>query len=244
MNYIQNIFKSKENKNNPLIASLIPILGFKPKKLRYYERALTHRSTNLKDSLGNSFNYERLEYVGDAVLGAVIADYLYKAVPEANEGYLTKMRSKIVSRGYLNKIGKNMGLMPLMKSNLDLSKFSQNTHGNLLEALVGAVFLERGFKNCKSFIYDRIINPYVDIAMLEGKIISYKSLIVEWCQKEKKKLYFSCVKDVGLEELKHFSVILEIDGKTISRARATSRKKAEEKACQRAYFALQDKIQP
>ena len=244
MLYIQNIFSLKENKNNFLTTFLAPILGFKPKKLHFYKKALTHRSANLKDNFGNAFNYERLEYLGDAVLGAVVADYLYNIVPEANEGYLTKMRSKIVSRKYLNKIGENMGLMLLMKSNLDPAKFSKNNHGNLLEALIGAVFLDRGFKNCKRFIYDRIINPYVDLSFLEGKIISYKTLIVEWCQKEKNKLDFIFEKDLGQEQLKHFTVVLEINGKITARARATSKKKAEEKACQRAYFALQDKIQP
>ena len=243
MNYIQNIFNARQNKNNPLFSALEPILGFRPKTVGFYERAFTHRSTKLKDSQGNAFNYERLEYVGDAILGAVIADYLYKSVPGANEGYLTKMRSKIVSRGYLNKIGKEMGLMPLMRSNLALSKFGQNTHGNLLEALVGAVFLDKGFKPCKQFIYKCIIEPYVDISLLEGKITSYKSLLVEWCQKEKNTLRFNCEKDDGVEVFKHFSVTLLINDKVIAKARGTSRKKAEEKACHRAYFALQDKIE-
>lgn len=243
MSYIQNIFNARQNKNNPLFPALKPILGFRPKTIELYEKAFTHRSTKLKDSHGNAFNYERLEYVGDAMLGAVVADYLYKSAPKANEGYLTKMRSKIVSRGYLNKIGKEMGLMRLMRSNLALSKFSQNTHGNLLEALVGAVFLDKGFKPCKEFIYKCIIDPYVDIAMLERKITSYKGVIVEWCQKEKKTLRFSCKKDEGVEAFKHFSVALLINEKVIAKARATSTKKAEEKACQRAYFALQDKIE-
>ena len=243
MNYIQNIFSTRQNKNNPLFSALEPILGFRPKTFEFYERAFTHRSTKLKDPQGNAFNYERLEYVGDAILGAVISDYLYKSVPSANEGYLTKMRSKIVSRGYLNKIGKEMGLLPLMRSNLALSKFGHNTHGNLLEALVGAVFLDKGFANCKQFIYNSIIEPYVDISLLEGKITSYKSLLVEWCQKEKNNLRFNCEKDDGVEIFKHFSVILLINDKVIAKARGTSRKKAEEKACHRAYFALQDKIE-
>ena len=242
MNYIRNIFNARQYKKNPLLYALEPILGFRPKTIRLYERAFTHRSTKLKDLKGNAFNYERLEYVGDAILGAVIADHLYKSAPSADEGYLTKMRSKIVSRGHLNKIGKEMELMPLMKSNIALSKFGQNTHGNLLEALVGAVFLDKGFKSCENFIYKRIIDPYVDISQLEGKITSYKSLLVEWSQKEKKTLRFNSEKDEGTEVLKHFAVTLLINDKVIAKARATSRKKAEEKACHRAYFALQDKI--
>ncbi len=243
MNYIQNILKLRHKKNNKLSNALEPILGFKPKKIHYYERAFTHRSTNKKDDIGNPFNYERLEYVGDAILGAVVAHYLYVSILDANEGYLTKMRSKIVSRSHLNKIGKELHLISLLNSKLENSKFGDNIHGNLFEALVGAVFLDRGYSMSEKFIFDSVIDPHVDINQLEGKVISYKSLMVEWCQKEKKRIKYSRCHDEGVDEVKHFSVTLEIDGKVIAKARATSRKKAEEKVSQRGYFALQDKIQ-
>ena len=243
MNYIQNILKLRHRKNNKLSNALEPILGFKPKKIHYYERAFTHRSTNKKDEIGNPFNYERLEYVGDAILGAVVAHYLYVSILDANEGYLTKMRSKIVSRSHLNEIGKGLHLISLLDSKLENSKFGDNIHGNLFEALVGAVFLDRGYSMSEKFIFDSVIDPNVDINQLEGKVISYKSLMVEWCQKEKKRIKYTRCHDEGVDEVKHFSVTLEIDGKIIAKARATSRKKAEEKVSQRGYFALQDKIQ-
>jgi|TARA_Y100000385_G_scaffold53449_1_gene50880 ribonuclease-3 len=243
LNYIQNILKLRHRKNNKLSNALEPILGFKPKKIHYYERAFTHRSTNKKDEIGNPFNYERLEYVGDAILGAVVAHYLYVSILDANEGYLTKMRSKIVSRSHLNEIGKGLHLISLLDSKLENSKFGDNIHGNLFEALVGAVFLDRGYSMSEKFIFDSVIDPHVDINQLEGKVISYKSLMVEWCQKEKKRIKYTRCHDEGVDEVKHFSVTLEIDGKIIAKARATSRKKAEEKVSQRGYFALQDKIQ-
>lgn len=243
MNYIQNILNLRHKKNNKLSASLEPILGFKPKKIHYYERAFTHRSTNKKDDKGNPFNYERLEYVGDAILGAVVAHYLYVSILDANEGYLTKMRSKIVSRSHLNKIGKSLDLISLLNSKLDHAKFGDNIHGNLFEALVGAVFLDRGYNISEQFIFNSVIDPHVDLDQLEGKVISYKSLMVEWCQKEKMKIHYARCQDEGVDEVKHFSVLLKIDGKIIAKARATSRKKAEEKVSQRGYFALQDKIQ-
>ena len=243
MNYIQNILKLRHKKNNKLSNALELILGFKPKKIHYYERAFTHRSTNKKDEIGNPFNYERLEYVGDAILGAVVAHYLYVSILDANEGYLTKMRSKIVSRSHLNEIGKGLNLISLLDSKLENSKFGDNIHGNLFEALVGAVFLDRGYGMSEKFIFDSVIDPHVDINQLEGKVISYKSLMVEWCQKEKKRIKYLRCHDEGVDEVKHFSVTLEIDGKIIAKARATSRKKAEEKVSQRGYFALQDKIQ-
>jgi len=243
LNYIQNIFKSNSSKNNPFIAELEPLLGFKPKTIHFYERALTHRSACEKDEFGNPFNYERLELVGDAVLGVVIAKHLYMAVPEASEGYLTQMRAKIVSREYLNQIGKDFGLIEFMKTHLDYSKFSENTHGNLLEALIGAIFLDKGYRVCEKFIDKSIITPHVDIQRLEGKITSYKSLIVEWCQKKKKTLRFVNENDTGIEKTKHIAVHLKIDNTIVAKARATSRKKAEEKASRRAFFALQNQIE-
>jgi|TARA_B110000967_G_scaffold15434_1_gene14659 ribonuclease-3 len=218
------------------------VVGYTPKKLYYYIKAFTHGSTNQKDSFGNSISYERLEYVGDAVLSAVIAHYLFEKVLEGDEGYLTKMRSKIVSREHLNEIGKELGLSSFMRTKIPISQFGDNIHGNLLEALIGAVFLDKGYAACEKFIYKRLIIPHVDIDLLEGKVISYKSLIIEWCQKEKKHFNFESLKDVGQDILKHFSVKLLIDGKTIAKARATSKKKAEEKVSKRAYFVLQGKI--
>ena len=243
MNYIQNILKLRHRKNNKLSNALEPILGFKPKKIHYYERAFTHRSTNKKDEIGNPFNYERLEYVGDAILGAVVAHYLYVSILDANEGYLTKMRSKIVSRKHLNELGKDLNLIRFVKSNINKLNIGDNIHGNIFESLVGAVFLDRGYSMSEKFIFDSVIDPHVDINQLEGKVISYKSLMVEWCQKEKKRIKYTRCHDEGVDEVKHFSVTLEIDGKIIAKARATSRKKAEEKVSQRGYFALQDKIQ-
>jgi ribonuclease-3 len=239
---LRNIFKPNTPKNTALKASISQIVGYTPKKLYYYIKAFTHGSINQKDSFGNSVSYERLEYVGDALLSAVIAHYLFEKVVGGDEGYLTKMRSKIVSREHLNEIGKELKLSCLMRTKIPITQFGDNIHGNLLEALIGAVFLDKGYAACEKFIYKRVINPHVDIDQLEGKVISYKSLIIEWCQKEKKKFDFQNQKDAGQDILKHFSVKLLIDGKTISKARATSKKKAEEKVSKRAYFVLQGKI--
>ena len=238
----RNIFKPNTPKNTVLAASIKQVVGYTPKKLYYYIKAFTHGSTNQKDSFGNSISYERLEYMGDAVLSTVIAHYLFEKVIEGDEGYLTKMRSKIVSREHLNEIGKELGLSALMRTKIPITQFGDNIHGNLLEALIGAVFLDKGYSACEKFIYKRVITPHVNIDQLEGKVISYKSLIIEWCQKEKRTFTFENQKDVGQDILKHFSVKLLIDGKTIAKARATSKKKAEEKVSKRAYFVLQEKI--
>ncbi len=218
------------------------ILGFKPKKIKVYETAFTHRSMNIKNSKGHAINYERLEFLGDAMLSAVIASHLYLEVPSGDEGYLTKMRSKIVSREHLNELGRELNLIDLVDSKIPNGQFGDNIHGNLFEALVGAIFLDRGYKYCEKFIYKRVITPHVDIERLEGKVISYKSLLIEWCQKEKKSFNYDVYDDTGNDDIRHFSVKLSIDKKIVSKARATSKKKAEEKASKRAFFVFQSQI--
>ncbi|GGD15627.1 ribonuclease 3 [Hyunsoonleella pacifica] len=218
------------------------ILGYKPKKMQVFQKAFTHRSMNLKDDNGNPLNYERLEFLGDAMLSAVIASHLFQEVPSGDEGYLTKMRSKVVSREHLNELGRELNLIDLVESKIPSGQFGDNIHGNLFEALVGAIFLDKGYKQCEKFIYKRIISPHVDIEQLEGKVISYKSLLIEWCQKEKKTFNYNVYEDTGNDDVRHFSVKLSIGDKIVAKARATSKKKAEEKASKRAFFAFQNKM--
>lgn len=221
---------------------LTTILGFQPTTLRYYEKAFTHRSANKLDEKGNQINYERLEFLGDAMLGSVIAAHLYNEVPSGDEGYLTKMRSKIVSREHLNELGRDFNLIQFVESKVNPQHFGENIHGNIFEAFIGAIYLDRGYTYCEKFIQNKIIKPYVDIAKLEGKVISYKSLIIEWCQKEKKTFKFDVYEDNGKEGAKFFGVKLYIDEQIVSKARATSKKKAEETAAKRAFFVFQEKI--
>jgi len=243
MSFIQNIFNSSRSKaDGNFFLLLNQILGYKVKNKELYLKAFTHRSMNIKDKNGNAINYERLEFVGDAMLGAVIASYLFEEVPHGDEGYLTKMRSKVVSREHLNELGKELKLIDLVESKIPKNNFGNNIHGNLFEALVGAIFLDKGYKQCERFINDRIVEPHVDIEQLEGRVISYKSLLIEWCQKEKKTFDYNVYEDSGNDDIKHFSVKLSIDKKVVSKARATSKKKAEEKASKRAFFAFQKQI--
>lgn len=218
------------------------IIGFKPKKIHYYKKAFTHRSLNKRDESGNAVNYERMEFLGDAMLSAVIASHLFKEVPGGNEGYLTRMRSKIVSRKHLNELGKDLGLLQHIQTNIGKDQFGVNIHGNLFEALVGAIYLDRGYRYCEKFIYERVIDPYVDIEQLEGTVISYKGLLIEWCQKEKLDFNYEVYEDTGKDEMKHFAVKLRIGGRVVAKARATSKKKAEEKASKRAYYVFQNRI--
>ena len=242
MNFLTNLFNSHSKEDGNFFLGIKAIVGFEPKNLDIYKKAFLHRSTNKRDSDGNPMNYERLEFLGDSMLGTIISKYLYNEVPLGDEGYLTKMRSKIVSREHLNELGKDLNLIQYVESRIPKSHFGDNIHGNVFEALVGAVYLDRGHKYCERFIRERVIKPYVDIEQLEGKVISYKSLVIEWCQKKKKTFNYNVYEDTGNDALKHFAVKLSIAGHVVAKARATSKKKAEERASKRAYFALQDKI--
>lgn len=242
MAFIRNILNSRSKKNGNFFIQLKQILGYKPKDVSIFKKAFTHRSMNLRDGEGNAVNYERLEFLGDAMLSAVIASHLFQEVPGGDEGYLTKMRSKVVSREHLNELGRELNLIALVKSKIPSGQFGDNIHGNLFEALVGAIFLDKGYKYCEKFIYKTVITPHVDITQLEGKVISYKSLLIEWCQKEKKVFDYNVYEDTGNDNVRHFSVKLSIDRKIVSKARATSKKKAEEKASKRAFFVFQSKM--
>ncbi|MBT8394088.1 MAG: ribonuclease III [Flavobacteriaceae bacterium] len=242
MKFIRNILNSRSDKDGNFFIAMSKTLGFKPSNLQFYQKAFTHRSMNIRDKIGNPINYERLEFLGDAMLGAVVALHLFKEVPKGNEGYLTKMRSKIVSREHLNELGKELNLINFIESKIPQNSFGDNVHGNLFEALVGAIFLDKGYNQCEKFIFKTVIIPHVDIELLEGKVISYKSLLIEWCQKEKKTFYYEVYEDTGNDYQKHFSVKLSINDKVVAKARATSKKKAEEKASKRAYFVFQKRI--
>ncbi len=243
MRIIKKIFsKSRSLEDGIFFGAIEKILGFAPKNIDIYKKAFTHRSSNILDGVGNPLNYERLEFLGDAMLSAVIAGHLFNEAPTGDEGYLTKMRSKIVSREHLNELGKDLKLVQFVESKVPVQHFGDNIHGNIFESLVGAIYLDRGYEFCEKFIQKRVVIPYVDIARLEGKVISYKSLVIEWCQKEKRQFHFDIFEDNGIDGERLFGVKLSIDEKVIAKARATSKKKAEEKASQRAYFAFQEKI--
>jgi ribonuclease III len=223
-----NLFKkilsnSRSDEDGIFFTEIQKILGFKPINIEIYKKAFTHRSFNKTDAKGNPISYERLEFLGDAMLSAVIAGHLFNEVPHGDEGYLTKMRSKVVS-------------------NVPMKHFGDNIHGNIFEALIGAIFLDKGYTYCEKFINKRVIIPYVDIAKLEGKVISYKSMVIEWCQKEKKSFHFDVYDDNGIDGQRFFGVKLMIESKIIAKSRATSKKKAEEIAAKRAYFALQERM--
>ena len=243
MNLIRKITNSHSGKDEEFIMAMKQILGYRPKKIDFYREAFTHSSLKKLTNKGVPKNYERLEFLGDAILGAVIANYLFKKIPTGDEGYLTQMRSKIVSREHLNELGKDLDLIHFVESSVPNTNFGDNIHGNLFEALIGAIHSDKGYAFTEKFIYRFVIEPYVDIERLEGKITSYKSVLIEWSQKNKKRIKYNVYEDTGNDTLKHFSVKLLVDKDLISKGRATSKKKAEEIASKRAYYKLKAQIE-
>ena len=166
------------------------ILGFYPRNIRIYEQALLHKSSSVKSEKGRLLNNERLEFLGDAVLDTVVADILYQKFEGKREGFLTNTRSKIVSRETLNRVAEQIGLLQLIKFNTRQSAHNSYMGGNAFEALIGAIYLDRGYEGCKEFIVHRIIGKYIDIEKISRKEVNFKSKLIEWSQKNRMEISF------------------------------------------------------
>lgn len=166
------------------------ILGFYPKNINYYKQALLHKSLSVKNEKGRPFNNERLEFLGDAILDAIIADIVYQKFDGKREGFLTNTRSKIVSRETLNHLADQIGLTKQIKFSTRQSAHNSYMGGNAFEALIGAIYLDRGYAYCKYFMERRIIGTYLNLDKLSRKEVNFKSRLIEWSQKNKIQIAF------------------------------------------------------
>lgn len=203
------------------------ILGFVPVKLYLYELAFLHKSAQNNGKY--KFNNERLEYLGDAVLSLIIGDYLFKKYPYKDEGFLTKMRSKIVKRKTLNEVSQKMGLHKILGEYAN-GKVSSSMAGNALEALIGAVYLDKGYHKCKNLVVNLILRKYLDIEELENVDDNYKSQLLEWAQKEGKVVNYNLHDKDKVNGRDFFKIALMIDNKKISESEAYNKKAAEQRA--------------
>ena len=169
------------------------ILGFYPRNIRIYEQALLHKSLSVKTDQGRLLNNERLEFLGDAILDAVVGDIVYQKFEGKREGFLTNTRSKIVSRESLNHVAEQIGLAKLIKYSSRQSAHNSYMGGNAFEALVGAIYLDRGYVYCKYFIEKRIIGQYLNLNKISRKEVNFKSKLIEWTQKNKVEITFELV---------------------------------------------------
>ena len=211
---------------------LCTLLGFYPKKLELYIQALTHKSYKKRGGLHN----ERLEFLGDAVLGFVVGEILYQKFPSGTEGFLTQMRSKIVSRKTLNKLALEIKLNKLVRYHK--SAMNQSLYGNALEALVGAIYLDKGHDKATQFIQKRLLLPHLNINSLVEEVVSYKSKVLEWGQKNKKKVTFKVLESTGKDHKKFYKVALILEGKKLSEGTGSSIKRSEEQAAKTAQSQL------
>ena len=188
-NFIDRI-KLSFRKDKELYFSLYEILGFYPHNISYYKMALMHKSIMHRNSKGKPVNNERLEFLGDAVLDAVVGDIVYQHFPGKREGFLTNTRSKLVQRDTLNKLAQEMGINQLVLSNGHSSSHNSYMGGNAFEALVGAVYLDRGYDACMKFMQKRILAKMINIDKVAYKEVNFKSKLIEWSQKNRVKLEF------------------------------------------------------
>lgn len=213
-----------------------PLVGFTPVNLGIFKLAFSHKS-NPTEKNRQPQNNERLEYLGDAILGTIVAEYLFKKYPGADEGFLTKMRSKIVKRSSLNKIGEKMGL-DLILTEFNQTRLSRSMLGNAVEALVGAVYLERGYRRTKKYIVKRILRNYVDVHELESFDDNYKSQLLEHCQKNGQTVSYKLMARYKFEKRDRFKVAVLVDGEKMAMADDFNKKSAEQTASERAMLKL------
>ena len=161
------------------------MLGFYPRNIEIYQQALLHKSSSIKAGKGRLLNNERLEFPGDAILDAIVADIVYKKFEGKREGFLTNTRSKIVQRETLNRVAVEIGLDKLIKYTTRQSSHNSYMCGNAFEALIGAIYLDRGYRACKKFMEERIINQYLNLEKISRKEVNFKSKLIEWSQKNK-----------------------------------------------------------
>ena len=214
------------------------ILGFRPKNIALYRLAFTHKSKS-EESVGDyHLNNERLEYLGDAVLELVVGDFLFRTYPTQSEGFLTEMRSRIVSRASLNKLSEKLGFGDYIRHTPDVGNNAHSMGGNAFEALMGAIYLDRGFDFAKHIIIDRIVRIHIDLEQLQTTDVNFKSKLLEWSQKNKKNTSFKMLEEIGEGHKKEFHVQIVIDDQPYADAIDRSIRGAEQLAAEKTWKLL------
>jgi len=244
LRFFKNLFSKKTEEEKRLISFIKLMTGAKPLNLQLYQLALTHSSVALKTPHQEfKVSNERLEYLGDAVLGAVIAEYLYKKYPYKDEGFLTEIRSRIVNRESLNNLSRKIGLANLVEfEGQKHNRNYQSIAGDALEAFIGAVFLDRDFFFCRKFILKRLLQPHLDIDKIVSTNLNFKSLLIEYAQKEGKEIEFVLIDEKIQKGTPVFTVEVLVAGESLGKGMGQNKKKAEQAAAEKAYLFLSEKL--
>ena len=217
------------------------ILGFYPRQLKYYEQALLHKSTAVRSDQGRLLNNERLEFLGDAILDAVVGDIVYRHFEGRREGFLTNTRSKIVQRETLNKLAVEIGLDKLVKTSNRSQSHNSYLYGNAFEAFIGAIYLDRGYDCCMQFMEEKILKQYIDLDKMSRKEMNFKSRLIEWCQKNKMQVSFELIDQVmDKDHSPTFSTEVQIEGIPAGNGRGYSKKESQQKAAQMALKIIRN----
>lgn len=235
------LFARKKTKESPEFYHFFKnILGYTPRKTELYRIAFTHRSQS-ENVHGHRVNNERLEYLGDAVLGAVVAEYLYRKYPYEGEGFLTILRSKIVSRASLGELARKIRLPELVDYQRNSSGVFKSLGGDAFEALVGAMYLEKGYRFTRHVIVDRILRTYLDVDSIAVSDWNYKSKLIDWGQKAHRKITFEVVRSTtkGHGARREYECRVNLDGAPQQSGIEFSIKAAEQLAAEKTYKALE-----
>ncbi len=205
--------------------------GFYPRNIDIYKQALLHKSSSVKNEKGRLLNNERLEFLGDAILDAVVADIVYKKFEGKREGFLTNTRSKIVQRETLNHVAVQIGLDKLVKFTTRQSSHNSYMCGNAFEALIGALYLDRGYRACKKFMEERIINQYLNLEKISRKEVNFKSKLIEWSQKNKFNVVFNLInQSVDEEQNPVFNTQILVESIPAGTGKGYSKKESQQEA--------------
>lgn len=227
MNFLSRFYLANFSEDKDLYRVLCQILGFRPGNFSVYKMALRHKSAAIEMKNGIKNSNERLEYLGDAILGSIVAEYLFKKFPYKEEGFLTEMRSKMVSRVSLNNLSQKIGLDVLLETP-DITSAGKSVFGNAFEALVGAIYLDKGYNAAKTFVIQRIIKYHIDMDLLQSTEINFKSKLINWGQRERKVVAFELMEEVQEKGRKLMKVRVTIDGEEYATASDFNKRKAEQ----------------
>jgi ribonuclease III len=217
------------------------LLGFRPGNLKIYEIAFIHRSASFNLPDGQRINNERLEFLGDSVLDMILSYFLFEKYPEASEGFMTKIRSRIVNRDILNQLAVSMHIDKLLVSNISSGHITKHLYGDALEALIGAIFIDKGLKKTKNFFIKDVLEKYLNLQTIINTDNDYKSLVFEWVQKNKNNLVFTYNEEYDFDLKKSvFTTILCIDKEEFGKGQGVSKKEAEQEAARQAWERLKD----
>jgi ribonuclease-3 len=217
---------------------LISILGFKPRTYAHYAQALTHSSAIYMKGSEHLVHNERLEFLGDSVLDLVMAEYLFEHHPNKMEGEMTRMRSAMVNRATLNRISDQLGLSNLVIGKFNFNRLPEDVKGNTLEALLGAIFLDRGFSKTRKFIRKRLIKGHMFGSVPGSEIFDYKSALLIHCQRERVSMAFELLEEHLSSSGNEYTMGVRVDGTLVGKGRASSKRKAQQVSAKMACHHL------